>query len=35
MSAKELKRLKVIELIKAKHMTVAEEAAVMGISERQ
>ena len=35
MSTKELKRLKVVELIEAKHVTVAEGAAVLGISERQ
>ena len=35
MSTKELKRLKVVELIEAKHVTVAEGATVLGISERQ
>lgn len=35
MSTKELKRLKVVELIEAKHVTVAEGAVVLGISERQ
>jgi transposase len=35
MSTQELKRLKVVELIEAKHVTVAEGAALLGISERQ
>jgi hypothetical protein len=35
MNTKELKRLKVVELIEAKQVTVAEGATVLGISERQ
>jgi transposase len=35
MSTQELKRLQVVELIEAKHMTVAEGAGLLGISERQ
>src|SRR5512139_2465087 len=35
MSTQELKRLKVVELIEAKHVTVGEGAALLGISERQ
>jgi hypothetical protein len=35
MSTEELKRMKVVELLEAKQMTVAEGAALLELSERQ